>query len=346
MRHERLFARLYKPLLAVAALIVVFWALNKMAYVVTTLLLAFFITIVVAPTLGWLQRRGLSRRLSLVALMVLMIVVFGVLALTIVFSVADLITSLPTYQNSFQSTINAAVGALAAQGLDFSHAAAEPALQASHLIGSFVSLLKSLLAGMANALLILLVLELFLLDADRVPVIVSKRFPGNPALNTFGMYCREVRSYFLNTALLNLIVAGVSTVLLFFLRVPNPLLWGVAIFVLRFVPVIGIWIALIPLTFTALVANGPQTALLVFASILLVNGVTSNTLYYRLLGAGLNLSPAAMFISLLFWTFVLGVWGALLALPLTLMVKTMILDDDAKMVSDIISYTRAEIGQG
>jgi AI-2 transport protein TqsA len=301
--------------------------------VVTTLLLAFFITIVVAPTLGWLQRRGLSRKLSLVAMMVLMVVVFGVLSLTIVFSLADLITSLPTYQNSFQSTINVAVGALAAQGLDLSRAAAEPALQASHLIGSFVSLL------------ILLVLELFLLDADRVPVIVSKRFPGNPALNTFSIYCREVRSYFLNTALLNLIIAGVSMVLLFFLRVPNPLLWGVAIFVLRFVPVIGIWIALIPLTFTALVANGPQTAVLAFAGILVVNGVTSNTLYYRLLGAGLNLSPAAMFVSLLFWTFVLGVWGALLALPLTLLVKTMILDDDAKMVSDIISYTRTEISQ-
>jgi AI-2 transport protein TqsA len=339
MTHDGLFVRLYKPLLAVAALIIVFWALHAMAYVVTTMLLAFIITIVVAPALPHMQRRGLSHRLSLVILMVTICVVFLAFVLIVAFSVTDVLNDLPNYQKSLSSTLNSAFDGLTAHGLDLNRVTAGPDWQAASLIGVFGSFLLNLLGSLASAMIILLVLELFLLDADRVPVIVSERFVGHSVLTSFGHYSREVRSYFVNMSLVNLVIAGASMLLLFILDVPNPLLWALAIFILHFVPVIGIWLALVPIAFMTLVANGPQSALIAVVGIVLINGITSNTLYYRLMGTGLNLSPAAVFVSVLFWAFILGPLGALLALPLTLLVKMVILDDDAKMVSDIISYT-------
>jgi AI-2 transport protein TqsA len=345
MTHDRLFARLYRPILASAALIIIFWALGRIAYVASPLLLAFFITIIAAPYLSRLEHRGLSHRLSLLVVIALVCVVFLAFVLTVAFSLADLIGTLPTYGDSFQSTIDAAVKGLASQGLDLSRAAAEPATQASSLIGSFMSLLEGLLSTIGSALLILLVFVLFLLDAKRIPGIVQQRFPDNPVLATFGRYGHDVRSYFANLAIVNIVIAGLSTVLLLSLRVPNAFMWGVAILILHFVPVLGLWLALIPLTFTALVVNGPTTALIAFVGVVLIDGITSNTLYYRLLGAGLNLSPAAMFVSVLFWIFILGPLGALLALPLTMLVKMMILDDDAKMASEIISYQHSATGR-
>jgi len=205
--------------------------------------------------------------------------------------------------------------------------------------------LKSLAASIGAALLILLLFALFLLDANRIPVMLHNRYPENPFLTTFGRYCGQVRSYFVNTGVIGLAIAAASTVLLVILGVPNPLLWGVALFVLHFVPVIGFWLAVLPLTFTALVANGPQNALIALVGIVVIDTIILNSLYFRLMGTGLNLSPAATFVSLLFWTFLLGPLGALLALPLTVLVKTMILDDDANMIAEMMSYTRGDSSQ-
>lgn len=337
-----MFSRLYRPLLAVAALVIVLWAVNLMSYVVTTLIFALFITILVAPSVTSLERRGLSHRMALVVVMLLVLGVFLVVLLTIVLSAVDMIATLPQSQHAFQGTLDDGVRSLSSIGLDLSAIVSNPDIQAAGLIQSFVALLKSLAVYIGSALLILFVFVLFLLDADRVPPIVQARFPGNRALATFGTYSDSVRSYIVARAVVNLVVAVLGTILLLLLGAPNPLLWGLALFVLRFVPVIGLWLALIPITFTTLVVAGPQSALIACIGIAVISGATSNTLYYRLMGRGLNLSPAAMVVSLLFWTFLLGPLGAFLALPLTMLLKVMVLDDDAQMVSDIISQTHAE----
>jgi AI-2 transport protein TqsA len=339
---DGLFGRLYKPLLAVAALVIVLWAVNLMSYVVTTLMFALFITILVAPYVRSLQRRGLSHRMALLLVMLLVLGVFIVFLLTIVFSVVDLIDTLPQSQHAFQGTLDAGAHTLSSLGVSISAIVSNPDFQAAGLIQSFVALLKSLAVYIGSALLILFVFVLFLLDADRVPTIVEAHFPGNQALTTFGEYSSSVRSYIVARSAVNLVVAILSAILLVLLGAPNPLLWGLALFILRFVPVIGLWLALIPITFTTLVVAGPQTALIACIGIAVISGITSNTLYYRLMGRGLNLSPAAMVVSLLFWTFLLGPLGAFLALPLTMLLKVMVLDDDAQMVSDIISQKNVE----
>ncbi len=324
MTHNGLFERLYKPLLAVAALVIVLWAVNLMSYVVTTLMLALFITILAAPYVRSLQRRGLSHRMALLFVMLLVLAVFLVFMLTIVLSVVDLIATLPQFQDAFQGTLDAGVDSLSSIGVSISAIASNPDLQAAGLIQSFVALLKSLSVYIGSALLILFVFVLFLLHADRVTPIVEARFPGNRALPAFGKYSDSVRSYIVARSVVNLVVAVLGAILLVLMGAPNPLLWGLALFVLRFIPVIGLWLALIPITFTTLVVAGPQAALIACIGIAAISGITSNTLYYRLMGRRLNLSPAAMVVSLLFWTFLLGPLGAFLALPLTMLLKVMV----------------------
>ncbi len=65
---------------------------------------------------------------------------------------------------------------------------------------------------------------------------------------------------------------------------------------------------------------GFPTAAIVFVSYVVINGSVENLIKPRIMGQGLNVTPLIIFISLFFWGWVLGGAGAILAVPLTLMV--------------------------
>jgi predicted PurR-regulated permease PerM len=92
-------------------------------------------------------------------------------------------------------------------------------------------------------------------------------------------------------------------------------------FLLGYVPSIGFWIALIPPVLLAYAQYGLPQAVIVFAAYVLINGGVQNIVQPRMMGKGLQLSPLLVFISFIFWTTLLGGMGALIAVPLTLLVK-------------------------
>jgi predicted PurR-regulated permease PerM len=106
---------------------------------------------------------------------------------------------------------------------------------------------------------------------------------------------------------------------------------------------VGFWIALIPPFLLALLEFGAARALIVLAGYVLINGGVQNFLQPRIMGAGLNLSPLVVILSLFFWGWVLGPMGALLAVPLTMIVKEVFLDayDDTRGLSELMSAESA-----
>lgn len=118
------------------------------------------------------------------------------------------------------------------------------------------------------------------------------------------------------------LVTGVGFgIALALLGVQDPLLWGILMFILNFVPYVGFIIAIIPPTILALMEISPMTALLVVIIASLVNLFSENILFPELAGRGLELSPAIVFISMIFWGYFLGGSGVIIAVPLTVPVK-------------------------
>ena len=111
------------------------------------------------------------------------------------------------------------------------------------------------------------------------------------------------------------------TLWLWLLGVDHAQLWGVMAFLLNFVPNIGSIIAAVPAVLLALVQLGMGTALFVAAGYLVVNIVIGSVLEPRFMGRGLGLSTLVVFLSLVFWGWVLGPVGMLLSVPLTITVK-------------------------
>jgi predicted PurR-regulated permease PerM len=108
---------------------------------------------------------------------------------------------------------------------------------------------------------------------------------------------------------------------LWLLGVDHAQLWGVMAFLLNYVPNIGSFIAAVPAVLLALVQLGPGSALLAALGYLVVNIIIGNVIEPRFMGKGLGLSTLVVFLSLVFWGWVLGPVGMLLSVPLTITVK-------------------------
>jgi predicted PurR-regulated permease PerM len=98
------------------------------------------------------------------------------------------------------------------------------------------------------------------------------------------------------------------------------LLWGILAWFLGYIPSIGFWLALIPPVILAWAQYGVTTALIVFAGYVLINGSVQNILQPRMMGERLQISPVVVFVSLFVWGWLLGGIGAILAVPLTMMI--------------------------
>src|SRR3990172_13221443 len=114
-----------------------------------------------------------------------------------------------------------------------------------------------------------------------------------------------------------------------FRRVLFRSLWGLLAWFMGYIPSIGFLIALVPPVLLAYAQYGLQTALVVLVGYILINGGVQNFIQPKIMGQGLKISPVVVFVGLFMWGFLLGGIGALLAVPLTLLVLVLMENFDA-----------------
>jgi len=182
----------------------------------------------------------------------------------------------------------------------------------------------SFVAGVAISLIIFVYL---LLDTEGTRRRLKRGLgASDPQVARLSDMAATVSSYISIRAILGGTAAVLDFVLLLALGVPYALFWGFVSFVMSFVPYIGYWVALIPPCLLALALLGWWQAAAVFFGYWAINGVIDNFVGPRMLGRGLNISPAMTVISLIFWGEILGPMGAILAMPLTVAVKLLLLE--------------------
>jgi predicted PurR-regulated permease PerM len=121
---------------------------------------------------------------------------------------------------------------------------------------------------------------------------------------------------------------GVSAICLI-LGVDYPLLWGVLAFFLSYIPYIGLLTAMIPPALLALAELGWIQALIVVIAITAMNLAVENILEPGYTGKQLQLSPTVVFFSFFFWAWLLGPAGALLSMPITVLLLLVFQRDES-----------------
>ncbi len=127
-----------------------------------------------------------------------------------------------------------------------------------------------------------------------------------------------------------LLVGAVDAVALALLGVPLALLWGLLAFITNYIPYVGFWLGVLPPALLALLVGGWQLVLVVYLIYSVVNFLLTSLVQPRYIGNAVGLSISVTFLGLAFWGWMLGPLGAVLAVPLTLLVKVLLVDCDPR----------------
>jgi predicted PurR-regulated permease PerM len=141
------------------------------------------------------------------------------------------------------------------------------------------------------------------------------------SLSRWEYFLNDVKQYMAIKTWVSLATGILIAAWVAILGVDFPLLWGLLAFALNYVPNIGSIIAAVPAVLLALVQVGAIKALLLAGGYVTVNLIMGNAIEPRFMGKGLGLSTLVVFLSLLFWGWVLGPVGMLLSVPLTITAK-------------------------
>ena len=172
-------------------------------------------------------------------------------------------------------------------------------------------------------------LILMAVDGSRVPAILTQLTYHRPAVvSAFIGFGTGVRRYMVATTVLGIAQGLFNWLVLVILQVPGALLWGLLSFICSFIPNIGYFIAIIPPLFFGFLTGGWPTFWAIIIIYGGINSVIQSIIQPKYVGNAVSLSETLTFASVLFWTVVLGPVGAILAVPLTLFVRTLLLDSD------------------
>ena len=163
-----------------------------------------------------------------------------------------------------------------------------------------------------------------------VPRIAALQHTKPELAASMAKFLKGAQTYLLMTALFGAIVGVLDTGALWLLGVPLPLVWGFFSFLTNFIPNIGFIIGIIPPAFLALLDQGWQGMLMVILAYSVLNVTIQTFIQPRIVGNSVGLSAEITFLSLVVWTFLLGALGALLAVPMTLLMRAIFIDADSR----------------
>ena len=184
------------------------------------------------------------------------------------------------------------------------------------------SMLNSLGNLLTNGFLILMTAIFMLLEATSIPAKL-RTISGDreSSLESFDKFVNDVKNYMAIKTLISLFTGAVVAVFVFMMGLDYPLLWGMLAFALNYVPNIGSIIAAVPAVLLAVIQIGLVKAMIIATGYVVINLVMGSVIEPRFMGKSLGLSTMVVFLSLLFWGWILGPVGMLLSVPLTITAK-------------------------
>jgi predicted PurR-regulated permease PerM len=170
-----------------------------------------------------------------------------------------------------------------------------------------------------NFLFSLVLVAFFLIEAPRFQRLLNNVLTDRPMLSQMPTIMKTAVTYFGIRTRLNLLTGIGFTLWLILLGVDYAPLWGLLTFVLSYIPYIGLFTAMIPPTILAVAEFGLVRGGLVILGAVAFNLIVENVLEPSYTGKKLRLSPSIVFVSFFVWGWLLGPVGALLSMPITVM---------------------------
>ncbi len=315
----------FRVLVGVASLVVVVAGLKAAAGFFLPVLLGFFLAILAAPLLSALLRRRVPGWLAILLTLIFLLVLVAAFAVFVAGSLDKVSALAPQYQERIQELSLPLLGRLQGWGVDISTTNLEKLLKVDQLFGFLAGALGKAAALLSEGFLVLLITAFLFVEGLSFRRKVARIFGGDAAvMRRLDRISEEVQRYLVIKTAVSALTGFVIGVWLWIMGLDLPVFWGVTAFALNYIPNVGAVISGVPAVLLALVQLGPGPALGVVAAYTVPHFVIGNFLEPAVMGKHLGLSPVVVLLSLLFWGWVWGIVGALLAVPLTMVIKILL----------------------
>ena len=298
-----------------------------------TVLLPFVVSILLSiifnPVILGLRERRVPMIIALLGVLILFSSVLFLVGWLLYASTASFVEELPKYEAKMSVIVDdielALVGWADRFGMTIGDVQWSDAIELANVTAAVTSGVGSFISFMTTTFLIILFMMFILASSGSLAYKVRHAFPGQYAdwmASVLRTVDSHVRQYLVTKTLISLATGFLTWLVLFILGVDFALVFGFIAFVLNYIPNIGSAIAvLFPFILTLLQFETLAIPLGVLIGLGGTQMMMGNVLEPRFIGYSLNLSPLLILVSLIFWGWLWGIWGMVLAVPLMATVK-------------------------
>ena len=300
--------------------------------VVAPVFLAMTLVLTARPLVLWLNAHRVPKFLSaLIGMLVVFLVLFAIL-LAVTVAMIQFVAAMPAYADRFNALYSQASTQLMAWGVSQETITQwVTTFDYSRLLGYVTGVMGQVgfwVTFLGSLFLFVAFISIDLTDTGEGGTKLARVRPNlAAALLDFSW---RVRKYWIVNTIFGLAVAAINMGILTWLQIPLVVTWGILAFVTAYIPNIGFIIGMVPPALMALLARDLQTMVIMVIAYVVVNFIASMVIQPKVTGDAVGLNITTTFISLVFWSIIIGPLGAILAVPLTLFCKGIFFDADPR----------------
>ncbi|MEA3522555.1 MAG: AI-2E family transporter [Campylobacterota bacterium] len=318
MRYEH---RTSEVFIVMAAIIVILAGVKAAAGIVEPFLLSIFIAIIFSPFFGWLNNKGLPSAFSLFLVIIFIIGIIGLMGILIGSSVNDFSSNLAYYEERLHEQAQSALIVLNSYGIEVPKEEIAAIFDTNRLLKVVSGGLKSLGGMLANGFVIILTVAFMLLESIHLTQKINEADSKKNTLAQLNAIINKIKKYMLIKTYISIFTGVLVWIVLVLFQIDYAVLWAIFAFFLNYIPNIGSLIAAVPPVLLGVVQFGFIPAIEIAIAYIIINIVVGSIIEPKVMGSGLGLSTLIVFLSLIFWGWLLGPVGMLLSIPLTIMAK-------------------------
>jgi len=307
--------------IVLASVVIVLAGIKSAAAIVIPFLLSIFIAIILSPLYNYFNKKGIPNGISLTLVVTIFVVFLASVAKLIGTSAQEFSSNIGFYEQQLSSSFHKMVEMAVSLGIELPEDEITSIINPKQIMQLSSGIVQGIGSMFTNGFVILLSVIFMLLESEHFTSKITYATKDNDVINNIEEILSKIKRYMVLKALISLFTGFVIWIALLVVGTDYAFLWAVLAFMLNFIPNIGSIIAAVPAVLLTLIQLGSISALIVSAIYVGVNIIIGSVLEPKIMGRGLGLSTLVVFLSLLFWGWLLGIVGMLLSIPLTMMAK-------------------------
>ncbi len=313
--------------IVMASVIIVLAGVKSASEIIVPFLLSLFLAIILLPMYEFFNKKGLPQSISLSLVIGIFILLIALVGQLIGSSIHDFNSNIDLYSEQLGVYYNSVVALASKIGIEISVDELSQMINSKQIMSFVSKIMQSMSSMFTNGFVVLLTIIFMLSESSNFKSKMAFASSNSGVTTHIEKISSQIKEYMALKAIISLFTGLIVWVALLIIGTDYAFLWAVIAFLFNFIPNIGSIIAAVPAVLLTLVQLGAVSSLIVAIIYVAINIIIGSVVEPKVMGKGLGLSTLVVFLSLIFWGWLLGIVGMLLSIPLTIMIK-IVLDDN------------------